>query len=231
LRFIDSYKFLNISFDKLASFLSKDKLRILQREFSKLSVENFNLLTRKGIFPYEYIDCVQKLDKMCLPSRESFYSSLTGDTVSESNYAHAANVWQRFSIRTLGEYSDLYLKTDVLLLADIFENFHDSCVASYGLDPAYYYTLPSFTWDVMLKHVSISNCLPTSTWSCSSNVVYAAIWVNVPTDMRESTTSTCCHTIHRNHRRILCVWCKQFVWLSDVSTTALRWFSMGRRYI
>jgi len=90
--FIDSYKFLNTSLDKLASFLSKDKLRILQREFSKLSVENFDLLTQKGIFPYEYIDCVEKLDEMCLSSRESFYSLLTGDTVSESGYAHAANV-------------------------------------------------------------------------------------------------------------------------------------------
>jgi len=73
------------------------------------------------------------------------FSSLTGDTVSEDNYAHAVNVWQRFSIRTLNEYNDLYLKTDVLLLADIFENFRNNCVASYGLDPAYYYTLPGFT--------------------------------------------------------------------------------------
>jgi len=113
----------------------------MQREFSKLSAENFNLLTRKGIFSYEYIDCFKKLEDTCLPPRESFYSSLTGDTVSEDNYAHAVNVWQRFSIRILGEYSDLYLKTDVLLLADIFENFRDSCIASYGLDPAYYYTL------------------------------------------------------------------------------------------
>jgi len=136
------------SLDKLASFF-KDKLRILQRKFSKLSIENFYLLTRKDIFPYEYIDCVEKLEEKCLPSRESFYGLLTGNIariairgescVSESDYAHA--VWQRFSIRTLGEYSDLYLKTDVLLLADIFENFRDSCVASYGLDLAYYYTL------------------------------------------------------------------------------------------
>ncbi|KYN23131.1 hypothetical protein ALC57_04455, partial [Trachymyrmex cornetzi] len=143
------------SLDKLSSFLSKDKLRVLRREFSNLSEENFNLLTRKGVFPYEYIDCSEKLNELCLPPRESFYSSLTDSTVSESDYAHAANVWQRFSIQTLGEYSDLYLKTDVLLLADVFENFRDSCIASYGLDPAYYYTLPGFTWDAMLKHTGV----------------------------------------------------------------------------
>ncbi|KYN07670.1 PREDICTED: uncharacterized protein LOC108779646 [Cyphomyrmex costatus] len=155
LRFIDSYKFLSASLDKLASYLDKDKLKIVRSEFSALSDEDFNLLTRKGIFPYEYVDCVEKLDDTRLPPRESFRSSLTGDTVSESDYAHAANVWQRFSVRTLGEYSDLYLKTDVLLLADVFENFRDSCVASYDLDPAHYYTLPGFTWDAMLKHTRV----------------------------------------------------------------------------
>ncbi|KYM96845.1 hypothetical protein ALC62_12487 [Cyphomyrmex costatus] len=155
LRFIDSFRFLASSLDKLSSFLNKDKLRVLRREFSHLSEENFNLLTRKGVFPYEYINCSEKLNESCLPPRDSFYSSLTDDTVSESDYAHAVNVWQRFSIQTLGEYSDLYLKTDVLLLADVFENFRDSCVASYGLDPAYYYTLPGFTWDAMLKHTGV----------------------------------------------------------------------------
>ncbi|XP_070162308.1 uncharacterized protein [Polyergus mexicanus] len=98
----------------------------------------------------------EKLHDTCLPPRESFYSSLTGDTVSESDYAHAENVWRRVSLRTLGEYSDLYLKTDVLLLADIFENFRNKCIESYGLDPAYYYTLPRYTWDAMLKHTNIT---------------------------------------------------------------------------
>ncbi|KYN09789.1 hypothetical protein ALC57_18082, partial [Trachymyrmex cornetzi] len=144
LRFIDSFKFLSASLDKLASYLDKDKLKIVRSEFSILSDEKLELLTRKGVFPYEYVDYVEKLQDTRLPPRESFYSSLTGDTVSESDYAHAVNVWQRFSIRTLGEYSDLYLKTDVLLLADIFENFRESCVASYGLDPAHYYTLPGY---------------------------------------------------------------------------------------
>ncbi|XP_070155861.1 uncharacterized protein [Polyergus mexicanus] len=156
LRFIDSYKFLSTSLEKLASFLNNDKLQILKSKFQNLSIEEFNLLTRKGIFPYEYIDCVDRLHDTCLPSRESFYSSLTGDTVSESDYAHAENVWERFSVRTLGEYSDLYLKTDVLSLADVFENFRNKCIESYGLDPAYYYTLPGYTWDAMLKHTNIT---------------------------------------------------------------------------
>ena len=145
LRFIDSYKFLNTSLDKLASFLSTDQLKILRSKFESLSTEDFNLLTRKGVFPYEYLDCANKLQDPCLPTRESFYSSLTGETVSETDYTHAETVWQRFGIRTSGEYSDLYLKTDVLLLADIFENFCESCIKSYGLDSAHYYTLPGFT--------------------------------------------------------------------------------------
>ncbi|XP_018314227.1 uncharacterized protein [Mycetomoellerius zeteki] len=98
-----SYKFLSASLDKLASYLDKDKLKIVRSEFSTLSNEEFELLTRKGVFPYEYVDCVEKLQDTRLPPRESFYSSLTGDTVSESDYAHAANVWQRFSVRKLSE--------------------------------------------------------------------------------------------------------------------------------
>ncbi|XP_036146601.1 uncharacterized protein LOC118646866 [Monomorium pharaonis] len=76
--------------------------------------------------------------------------------ISENDYSHAINVWQRFSIQTLGEYSDMYLKIDVLLLADIFENFRDKCMESYGLDPAHYYTLPGYTWDAMLKYTKIT---------------------------------------------------------------------------
>ncbi|KYN39310.1 hypothetical protein ALC56_06298 [Trachymyrmex septentrionalis] len=154
-RFIDSFKFLSTSLDKLASYLDKNKLKIIRSKFSTLSDDEFELLTRKGVFPYEYVDCAEKLQDTRLPPRKSFYSSLTGDIVSESVYAHAANVWQQFSIRTLSEYSDLYLKIDVLLLGDIFENFRESCVASYGLDLAYYYTLPGFTWDAMLKHTGV----------------------------------------------------------------------------
>ncbi|XP_071580579.1 uncharacterized protein [Temnothorax nylanderi] len=155
LRFVDSYKFLAASLVTLASYLDKDKLRITRSENAELSTEDLDLLTRKGVFPYEYVDSEDKLRETELPPREVFYSSLTDETASESDYEHATRVWRRFRVRDLGEYSDLYLKTDVLLLADIFENFRDTCLASYGLDPAYYYTLPGYTWDAMLRYTGV----------------------------------------------------------------------------
>ncbi|XP_070526950.1 uncharacterized protein [Cardiocondyla obscurior] len=89
-----------------------------------------------------------------LPITKEKYISFTKNVKSTTDDRNDY-IWQQFSIQTLGEYSDLYLKTDVLLLADIFENFRDSCITSYKLDPAYYYTLPGFTWDAMLKHTNI----------------------------------------------------------------------------
>ncbi|RLU21807.1 hypothetical protein DMN91_006183 [Ooceraea biroi] len=155
LRFIDSYKFLSTSLDKLASYLDRSHMRILRAEFRHLSEKDFQLLTRKGVFPYEYVDSVERLHETRLPPCESFHSSLTGDTVSGDDYAHATTVWNRFAIENLGQYSDMYLKTDVLLLADVFENFRDTCIRGYGLDPAHYYTLPGYTWDAMLLHTGI----------------------------------------------------------------------------
>ncbi|KAL6418427.1 hypothetical protein ACFW04_012100 [Cataglyphis niger] len=156
LRFVDSFKFLSASLEKLASYLDKSKLKITRSEFLYLDAD-FELLTRKGVFPYEYVDDIDKLRETCLPPREAFYSSLTCDIVSGSDYERAIKVWERFRVQTLGEYSDLYLKTDVLLLADIFENFRDACMTSYGLDPAHYYTLPGYTWDAMLKYTAFDS--------------------------------------------------------------------------
>ena len=105
--------------------------------------------------------------------RASHSTFVDGETVSESGYAHAETIWQRFDIRTLREYSDLYLKTDVLLLADIFEIFRKGSIKSYGLDAAHYYTLPGFTWENTPK--LNSNYSPTSMWSCLLNAVYVVV--------------------------------------------------------
>ena len=87
LRFVDSFKFLNTSLEKLVPHLDKSKLKIIRSEFSNLDAEDFDLLTRKGV--YEYIDSVDKLNETNLPPRELFYSSLTDETAFDDDYQHA----------------------------------------------------------------------------------------------------------------------------------------------
>lgn len=152
-RFIDSFRFMDSSLEELASYLTE--LKIVKREFPQLPDDKIELLSRKGVFPYEYVDAVQKLDEHNLPTKEDFYSTLNASDITDKDYEHAKRVWQEFNIHDLGEYSDLYLKTDVLLLADVFENFRDNCIRAYGLDPAHYYTTPGFAWDAMLKFTQI----------------------------------------------------------------------------
>lgn len=105
--------------EKLASYLDNNKLRITRSQFLLVSSDDFKLLTRKSVFPYGYVDNFHWLNETRLLSYKLFYNSLTGEITSESDYCHVVDVWERFGINNLGEYSDLYLKTDVLLLADI----------------------------------------------------------------------------------------------------------------
>ncbi|XP_076384328.1 uncharacterized protein LOC117225171 [Megalopta genalis] len=150
-RFIDSFKFLNSSLDKLSSYLDKSDLRIVRSQFNRLSNDDFHLLTRKGVFPYDYVTTCNKLSDTCLSPREAFYNQLCDSEISDVDYCHANEVWSRFGIQTLGQYSDLDLKLDVLLLANVFENFREKSLENYKLDPAHYYTLPGFACDAMLK--------------------------------------------------------------------------------
>ena len=152
-KFIDSFRFMAASLDKLASYLHD--LCILKKEFSSLPDEKFKLLKRKGVFPYDFVDCEEKLSVTEIPSKDKFYSNLNDCEISDDDYRHAQQIWKEFNISNLGEYSDLYLKTDVLLLAEVFENFRNSCHSVYGLDPAHYYTAPGLTWDAMLKYTKI----------------------------------------------------------------------------
>ncbi|XP_044741459.1 uncharacterized protein LOC123302553 [Chrysoperla carnea] len=114
--------------------------------------EQFQLLTRKGVFPYEYMSSWERLDEVSLPTKEAFYSALTDEHITDQDYNHAIQVRNTFGLHTLGEYSDLFMKTDVFLLADIFENFRKTCLHNYGLDPAHSYTLAGYTWEAMLKY-------------------------------------------------------------------------------
>ncbi|XP_051173486.1 uncharacterized protein LOC127289543 [Leptopilina boulardi] len=152
-RFIDSFRFLASSLEKLASYLTEYKC--INAEFFDIEREKIELLTRKGVFPYEYLDKKERLSETQLPAKKHFYSTLNDSTISDDDYRHAQNVWSAFECQTLGDYVKLYLKTDVLLLADVFEGFREQCCSVYDLDPANYYTTPGLTWDAMLKYTNI----------------------------------------------------------------------------
>ena len=113
--------------------------------------ENTSLLTRKGVYPYDYVSSIDKLKETKLPSKDEFYSKLNDEDISDEDYQHAINVWNTFNCQTLQDYHDLYLRSDVLLLADVFEDFRKTCLKHYKLDPCHYYTAPGLAWDACLK--------------------------------------------------------------------------------
>ena len=116
--------------------------------------EQYELLLRKGVFLYDWFDRFSKLKERKLPPKEAFFLMLYNKGISDDDYAHA-EVWKKFKMRTMKDYYNLYLDSDVLLLADVFENFRDVCLQHYKLDPAWYYSAPGLSWDAMLKLTGI----------------------------------------------------------------------------
>ena len=101
------------------------------------------------------MNSLDKFKEKELPNKDAFYSQLTETNIEDEEYERAKRIWAHFGIKNLGEYHDLYLRTDVLLLTDVYENFRDLCLEYYGLDPAHYFTLPNFTWDAMLLKTDV----------------------------------------------------------------------------
>ncbi len=155
MRFLDSIKFMNKSLDALAKTLGKDQFGTLTNQMS-VDAESLELLKRKGVFPYEHMTDFSKLSDTCLPPKEVFYSQLTDSHISDSDYAHAQKVWSTFGCKSMRDYHDLYLKTDVLLLADVMTEFRRTCKKAYGLDALHHYTSPALAWSAMLKYTGVS---------------------------------------------------------------------------
>ena len=147
IRFLDSFKFLQTSLANLVSNLSPDDFHNTKHFFKN----NTQLLTRKGVYPYDYVSSLEKLSETQLPPKEEFYSHLNDEDISDEDYQHAINVWNTLGCKTIKDYHNLYLKSDVLLLADVFENFRKTCLHHYKLDPTHYYTSPGLAWDACLK--------------------------------------------------------------------------------
>ena len=152
LTFIDSFQFISSSLDKLVSNLPKEAFKYTSEEFTG---KELSLISQKGVYPYDHMDSFEKFDQMELPTKDQFYSILNDQHITNDEYNHVKKVWKTFNIKTMGEYHDLYLKSDVLLLADVFESFRKTCLQYYKLDSCHYFTSPGLSWYAMLKMTNI----------------------------------------------------------------------------
>ena len=163
LRFIDSFRFMGFSLDSLTDNLSemnnktcvkcREKNKSTQYcEFIKL---NENRLMYKCL-KYEYIDDWNGFNETELPSKSKFHSNLNIKGVSDKDYNHAKNVWNIFNRKHLGDYHDIYVQSDTLLLSDIFEQFRKTCIKEYGLDPCYFVSKPGLPWEACLKTTNVN---------------------------------------------------------------------------
>ena len=150
--FIDSFQFMSSSLDKLVSNLPKEAFKYTSEKFTG---KELSLMSQKGVYPYDFMDTFEKFDQTELPTKEQFYHILNDQHITNDEYNHAKKVWKTFNIKRMGEYHDLYLKSDVLLLANVFENFRKTCLQYYKLDPSHYFTSPGLSWDAMLKMTNI----------------------------------------------------------------------------
>ena len=136
---------------------NKDLIKKLKNTYSFCDndLNKFVLLLRKGVYPYEYMDSWEKFNETSLPSKKDFYSNFNMENINEIDYRHGNNVFKKFELENLGEYHDLYVRSDTLLLADVFENFRDICIKEYELDPAHFLSLPGLAWQACLKKTNV----------------------------------------------------------------------------
>ena len=148
LLFIDSFQFMSSSLSNLVNNLPAEAFKYTGQVFQG---EQLSLMKKKGVYPYDYMNSFKKFEDSRLPKKEDFFSVMNNEHITDKEYQHAQNVWNDFGLSSMGEYHDLYLKSDILLLTDVFENFRKACQQYYELDPAHYFTTPGLSWDAMLK--------------------------------------------------------------------------------
>jgi hypothetical protein len=156
LQFIDTFQFLPASLETLVENLKRDgptKFKRLETVFKEEAERN--LLLRKGVYPYSYMSNEARYAETQLPEKDAFFNDLREEAISEKDYEHAQNVWQTFNIKNMGEYTDLYVLSDVLLLADVFEAFRESVHHNFQLDVCHYFSAPGVSFDSMLLHSNV----------------------------------------------------------------------------
>ena len=132
-------------------------------EFCNGDINKFILLLKKAVYPYEYTDSWERFNETSLPDKEAFYRSLNMEDITDVDYRHAKRVFKNFSNKDLGDYYDLHVQSDTLLLADVFENFRNMCIKVYALDPAQFFSAPVLAWQTCLKKTEVELELITDT--------------------------------------------------------------------
>ena len=150
--FKDTYLFQNKSLDYLTKTISDEDRLSLKQEFGE---ENYKLLTKKGVYPYDYFDNIKKYKENKLPIKSEFFNKINNRNISNEDYEQANNVFKTFKCNNLLDYSILYLKTDLCNLADIFQKFSNFVYEKYELDSRHSFTLPGYSWECMLKMTKI----------------------------------------------------------------------------
>ena len=148
LKFLDSFQFTPKCLVVLSNTLEDDEFKYL---VESCTTSHFDLVRRKGVYPYDYMDSVERFDETELPSQDAFFNKLSGSSCSDIDYAHASRVWDAFGCETIADYHGEYLQLDVLLLVDFFETFRRTCLDFYSLDPLYYYTTNDLALDAALR--------------------------------------------------------------------------------
>ena len=174
LNFKDSLNFLSSSLEKLTTNLAakaenKEMLKnvfpnlymYFKKSWANVHESGFEMLTRKGVYPYSYMKSFDNFQEKSLPSKEIFFNELTQKHITDEDYTFVCDLWNKFNLKDLGQLHNLYMDTDVLLLADVFEEFRRFCLLNYKLDPAHFNTAPALSWSAALLHTKQKLEIPT----------------------------------------------------------------------
>ena len=153
IRFVDSYRFLSSGLDSLVKNLDEDDFKILKKEFP----DKWQYLNKKLAYPYEYFNSIDDYKKSVHNlKKEDFFSKLKNGYPDIGEIRRTKEIIEIFNIKNGKELTELYLKSDVILLADVFEKFIKISIEEYGINPLYCVSLPGYTWQCGLKYTEIN---------------------------------------------------------------------------
>ena len=170
------------------AWFKRDSIELIKRfantyEFCNKDINKFTLLLRKGVYPYEYMDNWERFNEVVLPDKKAFYINLNIEHITDVDYRHANSMFKEFKMNNLGNYHDLYVKRDTVLLADVFENFRNMSMKIYELDPSHFLTAPGLAWQACLKKSEVELELITD--------------LDMLLIIEEGNRGGMCHAVHR----------------------------------